>query len=141
MKRVQVDFDRIAANEVGGLPARTIYADQIELLRARAQILGGKDKALMEMYLKNGSTLNQMARLAGVSEATISRRVHRLVRRLLDGEYIRCLRKGGKLDLLEQAIARDYFLEGLSQKKIALKRGVTAYHVRKMLKTIKSLSG
>ncbi|GAG08397.1 unnamed protein product, partial [marine sediment metagenome] len=123
------------------LSARTIYADQIELLRARAQILGGKDKALMEMYLKNGSTFNQMARLAGVSEATISRRVHRLVRRLLDGEYIRCLRKQGQLDSLEQAIARDYFIEGLSRKKIALKRGVTAYQVRKALKKIKSVSG
>ena len=141
MKRVQVDFERIAANEGGGLSARTIYADQIELLRARAQILCGKDKVLMEMYLKNGSTFSQMARLAGVSEATISRRVHRLVRRLLDGEYIRCLRKRGQLDLLEQAIARDYFLEGLSRKKIALKRGVTAYQVRKTLKKIKSVSG
>lgn len=141
MKRVQVDFERIAANEGGGLSAKTIYADQIELLRARAQILGGKDKALMEMYLKNGSTFSQMARLAGVSESTISRRVHRLVRRLLDGEYIRCLRKRGQLDLLEQAIARDYFLEGLSRKKIALKREVTAYQVRKTLKKIKSLSG
>ena len=141
MKRVQVDFDRIAANEGGSLSARTIYADRIELLRARAQILAGKDKALMEMYLKNGSTLSQMARLAGVSEATISRRVHRLVRRLLDGEYIRCLRKCGQLDSLEQAIARDYFLEGLSRKKIALKRDVTAYQVRKMLKKIKLVSG
>ena len=141
MKKVQVDFERIAANEVGVLSARTIYADRIELLRARAQILGGKDKALMEMYLKNGSTLNQMARLAGVSEATISRRVHRLVGRLLDGEYIRCLHKRGQLDLLEQAIARDYFLGGLSQKKIALRREVTAYHVRKTLKKIKSVSG
>jgi DNA-directed RNA polymerase specialized sigma subunit len=95
----------------------------------------------MEMYLKNGSTFGQMARLAGVNETTISRRVHRLVRRLLDGEYIRCLRKGGRLDSLEQAIARDYFLESLSQKNIALRRGVTAYQVRKTLKKIKSLSG
>ena len=141
MKKVQVDFERIVANEVGVLSARTIYADQIELLRARAQILGGKDKALMEMYLKNGSTFSQMARLAGVSEATISRRVHRLVRRLLDGEYIRCLRKQGQLDSLEQSIARDYFIEGLSQKKIALKRAVTAYQVHKTLKKIKLVSG
>jgi len=140
VKRVQVDFERIAANEGGRLSTRAVYADRIELLWARSQILAGKDKALMEMYLKNGSTFRQMARLAGVSEGTIARRVHKLIRRLLDGEYIGCLRKRDQLDSLELAIARDYFLEGLSQKKIALKREVAVYQVRKALKKIKSVS-
>ena len=140
MKRVQVDFERIAANEGSRLSARAVYADRIELLWARAQVLAGKDKALMEMYLKNGGTFRQMARLAGVSEGTIARRVHKLIRRLLDGEYIMCLRKRGQLDSLELAIARDYFLEGLSQKNIALKREVAVYQVRKALKKIKSVS-
>jgi DNA-directed RNA polymerase specialized sigma subunit len=140
VKRVRVDFGKIAANEVGG-SSTVIYAERIALLRARAQILTGKDKVLMEMYLKNGSTFRQMSRLAGVSEKTIARRIHKLIGRLLDGRYIGFVRKRGQLDLLEQGIARDYFMEGLSQKKIALKRGIGIYRVRKSLKKIKSIEG
>ena len=121
------------------LTAKKIYRDRIDLLRSRVGLLTGKDKLLMTMYLKNGNSFRQMARLVGVNEANIARRIHRVTRRLLNGEYITCLRNRSKFTKAELDIAKDYFLLGLSMKKIAKKRGRSFYGVRETLKKIQRL--
>lgn len=113
--------------------------DRIDLLQGRAGLLSGKDRLLMTMYLKNANNFRQMARLAGVNEVTIARRIHKLIKRLIDGEYITCLRSRGKLTPIERVIAKDYLLRGLSQKKIAKKRGCSLYSVRETLKKIQQM--
>ncbi|MHC5076053.1 MAG: sigma factor-like helix-turn-helix DNA-binding protein [Planctomycetota bacterium] len=113
--------------------------ERINLLRSRAEMLKGKDRALLKMYLDNGSTFRQMAQVAGVNEATVARRIHRLVRRLLDGEYIMCLRNRRQFTELEMSVAKRYFLSGESMRKIAAKEGVTYYQVRQTLKKIQAL--
>jgi predicted DNA-binding protein YlxM (UPF0122 family) len=122
--------------------ASTVGSDcrnRVELLRSRVSLLTGKDRLLMTMYLENGNTFRQMARLAGASEASIARRIHRITRRLIEGEYIACLRNRNKFTRTEMAIAKDYFLVGLSHRRIALKRRCSAYLVRKTLKRIQQL--
>ena len=52
------------------------YRDRIDLLRSRVNLLTGKDKLLMTMYLENSNSFRQMARLAGVNETRIARRIH-----------------------------------------------------------------
>jgi len=121
------------------LEARKTVRDRIELLRSRVSLLTGRDRLLMTMYLENGNTFRQMARLAGVNEANIARRIHKVTKRLIDGEYITCLRNRDKFTEAELAMAKDYFLLGLSQKKIALKRDCSTYQVRKILKRIQHL--
>ncbi len=118
---------------------RTKHRDRIDLLRSRVGLLGGKDRVLMTMYMENGNSFRQMARLAGVNEANIARRIHRVTRRLINGEYITCLRSRDKLDENEMDVAKDYFLAGLSIKRIAAKRGSTYYGVRKALKKIQGI--
>ena len=115
------------------------YRDRIDLLRSRVELLTGKDKLLMTMYLKNGNSFRQMARLAGVNEANIARRIHKLIKRLMDGNYITCLRNRGKFSKTEMNIARDYFLMGLSINKIANKQRATYYRVRQTMKKIQQL--
>jgi len=115
------------------------YRDRIDLLRSRVNLLTGKDKLLMTMYLENSNSFRQMARLAGVNESRIARRIHRVTKRLIDGEYITCLRNRDKFSKREMAIAKDYFLMGLSMKKIASKRRCSYYRVRKTLKKIQRL--
>ncbi len=119
--------------------AKTGIRDRIDLLQSRAELFSGKDRLLMMMYLKNANTFRQMARLAGVNEATIARRIYKLIKRLIDGEYITCLHNRGKLTPIELLIAKDYFLRGLSQKKIAQKRGCPLYSVRRTLKKIQQI--
>jgi predicted DNA-binding protein YlxM (UPF0122 family) len=121
------------------IKTRTEYRDRIDLLRSRVGLLAGKDKVLMTMYVENGNSFRQMARLVGVNEASIARRIHKVTKRLMNGEYITCLRNRDKFDKGELDIAKDYFLEGLSMKKIARKHSSTYYCVRKTLKKIQGL--
>jgi predicted DNA-binding protein YlxM (UPF0122 family) len=113
------------------------YRNRIEVLKNRVSLLVGRDKVLMTMYLENGNSFYQMAQLAGVSESTIARRIHKLTRRLIDGKYMTCLRNREKFTKREMDIAADYFLRGLSLKKIAAKRGWSYYSVYESMKKIR----
>jgi len=133
-------MERIHANiSQSTLGGKNEYRDRIDLLRSRAEMLVGKDKILMTMYLKNGNSFRQMARLVGVNETTISRRIHRVIKRLVDGEYITCLRNRDKFTKAEMDVAKDYFLLGMSIRKIANKHHISYYRVRETLKKIQSL--
>jgi predicted DNA-binding protein YlxM (UPF0122 family) len=114
--------------------------DRVDVLRSRAQLLTGKDRLLMQMYLNNANTFSQMARLAGVNEASVSRRIHKLVRRLLDGQFITCLRSRGKLTNEQIEIARDYFVKGVPMRKIAERHKTSYYIVRQTMKKIQRLT-
>ncbi|MCJ7691867.1 MAG: hypothetical protein MUO22_00430 [Sedimentisphaerales bacterium] len=133
-------MEKIHANIPGEeVKSRNVFRDRIDLLRSRAELLTGKDKVLMTMYLKNGTSFRQMARLIGVNEASIARRIYKVTQRLIDGEYITCLRNRDKFTLTEMRVSKNYFLGGLSMKKIAKKQGLTYYRIRQTLKKIERL--
>ena len=117
-----------------------VARDRIELLRSRVGLLAGRDRALMQMYLDNSGTFRQMARLAGVIEANVARRIHKLVRRLLDGQYITCLRNRDKFTQEQIEMARDYFVDGLPMSEIANRHETTYYTVRQTMKLIQRLT-
>ena len=119
--------------------ARNGQRDRIEMLRSRVGLLAGKDRLLMTMYLENGNSFRQMARLAGVDETSIAKKIRKIAKRLIDGEYITCLRNRSRFSPAEMDVARDYFLTRLSIRKIAEKRDTTYYGVRKILKKIEGL--
>jgi predicted DNA-binding protein YlxM (UPF0122 family) len=121
------------------LEAKNQYRDEIDLLRGRLNLLNGKDKVLMTMYLENGNSFRQIARLTGISDTSIARRINRLTKRLLDSQYIICLRNRDKFTREQMTIAKDYFLTGLSIRKIATKRHRSFYHVRETMKKIQSI--
>ena len=112
---------------------------RLELLQGRLGLLRGKDKVLMTMYLVNGNSFRQIARLRGVSETSIARRIYQLAERLTDGEFLSCLRNRDKLSQRQMAVARDYFLTGLSIKQIAGERSMSLYNVRKVLFSIRNV--
>jgi predicted DNA-binding protein YlxM (UPF0122 family) len=133
MKKIHVNISQTT------LEAEKRRRDELDLLRSRLHLLNGKDKVLMTMYLENGSSFRQIARLAGVSDTSIARRINILTERLTDGEYITCLRNRDKFTRDQMAIAKDYFLVGLSMKEIAVKRRWSRYHVRETIIKIKSI--
>jgi hypothetical protein len=112
---------------------------QIDLLRSRLNHLDGEDRLLMTVYLENGNNTFQISRLTGLCRTSIARRINLLTMRLLDGRYIACLRNRRKFNKHQMAIAKDYFLTGLSIKKIALKRHRSRYRVTETIKKIKSI--
>ncbi len=133
MKKIHVNISQTT------LEAEKRRRDDLDLLRSRLHLLNGKDKVLMTMYLENGSSFRQIARLAGISDTSIARRIHILTERLTDGEYITCLRNRDKFTRDQMTIAKDYFLVGLSMKEIAVKRRWSCYHVRETIIKIKSI--
>lgn len=110
--------------------------DKVDLIRQRLSMLSGKDKLLMTMYWENGNSLRQISRLAGSNRKSIARRINKLTKRLMEGQFIDCLRYRNKFTHSEMTIAKDYFLQGISMKKIADKRRVSFYHVRQTLEKI-----
>ena len=114
---------------------------ELDLLRSRLKLLAGKDRVLMTMYMENGNSIRQIARLLGVTESKVTRKIRSLTRRLVDGEYIECLRARERFYGHQLRIARDYFLAGLSVEKVAEKRRCSCYQVRKTLHEIQSLVG
>jgi len=116
------------------------FKDRIDLLRSRVGLLTGRDRALMQMHLDNSGTFSQMARIASVNEANVARRIHKLIRRLLDGQYITCLRNRDKFTQEQIEMARDYFVDGLAMREIADRHETTYYEVRKTMKKIQRLT-
>jgi len=112
---------------------------QIDLLRSRLHLLDKDDRLLMTVYLENGNNTRQISRLTGLSRTSIARRINILTTRLLIGGFITCLRNRRKFNKHQMTIARDYFLTGLSIKKIALKRRRSRYRVNETIKKIKSI--
>lgn len=110
-----------------------------DVLRSRLSMLDGTDRVLMTMYVQNGNSCRQIARLCGVSETTVARRIDAIVKRLMDGQYIRCLRSRRKLSSDQMAIAKDFFVMGLPMSQIAERRRSSVYRVRKALLEIRDL--
>jgi len=115
------------------------HRERVDVLRSRVGLLDGKDRVLMTMYIENGNSFRQMAKLTGVREETVARRIRRVTKRLMNGEYVMCMRNRDKLGWGEMEIAKDYFLTGLSIKKIARKRKATYYGIRQILKRIEAI--
>ncbi len=104
-------------------------------------MLSGKDRVLLKMYIEKGTSFAEMARLAGTAEQRIARRVRRIAGRLIDGRYVNCVRRAGKLNMEELGVARDYFLTGLPVRRTACRQGLTYHGARKALKRIRRILG
>jgi len=111
----------------------------MEMLRGRLGLLSGTDKVLMTMYVRNGISFRQIARVRGVSETSVARRLHKIARRLTDGQYIRCLRNKKRLTPEQMAIAKDFFLKGTAMSRIAARRSSSVHRVRGALRKIRDL--
>ena len=112
-----------------------------DILRDRLNLLDGNDRALMEMYLEAGSSFRRMARLAGVNEVTVARRIRSMTRRLVNGQYLNCLRHRERLTAMELKVAKDYYLKALPIRRISVRRGWSYYHAQRTVAKIRRLLG
>jgi len=116
--------------EVARLTARRAA---MELLRTRADLLRGEDRALVKMYLEAGSSFSQLARLAGKNRSSVCRRIHRLLGRLADGTYPACRRHPHLFDERELAIVRDHFVRGISLARLCRDHQICYYRARRIV--------
>ena len=114
-----------------------VRREMFETVRNRLNLLDGREKVIMTMYIEKGNSIRQIARLMGVDEMRISRKTQKITHNLTNGIFITCLNKRDKFSLHEMSIARDYFLNGQSIKQIADKHNWSFYRVRQKLQEIK----
>lgn len=133
MKRIHQNISEQTINIKG------LRRGEVEMLRSRLNLLTDMDKLLMTMYIEHGNSIRQIARIRGATETSIARKIHTITRRLTDGPYIDCLRSRDKLTDRQLSIAKDYFLVGLSIRRIAAKRHWSYYRVRNNLIEIRTI--
>ncbi len=110
-----------------------------ELLLLRGHLLSRDDRVLLQMVFDRGGTFAQISRLTGLSATTVSRRFHRILKKLMARELVALLAETKQPDPLEISIARAYFVQGLSQQDISKKLGISAYRVRLTIRGIRRL--
>jgi DNA-binding transcriptional ArsR family regulator len=111
----------------------------MEVLRGRASLLAGEERALLTMYLESGSSVCQIARLTGLRRSTVSRRIRKVIARLCDETYLVCVRQRGRFAERELTLIKDHFVRGLSARGIARSRKVSLYRVRMTLRQARRL--
>ena len=109
---------------------------ETDKIRCRAQRLPDPDRTLVTMYLDNANSYRQMAKLTGLNESTVARRIRKIINKLRDDRLNAVLTAGKTLTQRQKKIANDYFLRSMTLKEIAKTHRTSYYNVRKTVGSI-----
>ncbi len=99
------------------------------------ELLSGRDKALALMYAQDGHSIRYIAAVSGLDEVALSRKLKKIFLRLQRWVALQtCLSR--LYSRLEERIAREYLVGGLSQRAVAAKLDCTRYTVQKTLRAL-----
>jgi len=116
-----------------GSDHRPAAINGLEKLRMRLDLLEGKERTLLELYLDQHASYSRLAKLTGLSERHVALKLQRLLRRLQSEEYISILRHRSMFDPKTLEVAYDRYLLGMSIRSIAKKRNLSRYRVSKKI--------
>jgi DNA-binding Lrp family transcriptional regulator len=111
----------------------------VESLCEKADRLAEPDRTLVRMYLENQNSFRQMAKLLGVSEVTVARRVKKIIARLNEPKADLAFSANIKLSDGHRKIAKDYFINGVAVKTIAKKYKLSFYKTRKVINELRKI--
>jgi len=114
----------------GGEDGRAGRVELARKLEERLVWLRAADRQLVELYVRHGLGVRQLARVKGLAASTVSRRLRRQIGALLDGRYAAVRGERRRFSGAERQVAYDWFLLGLSVRAIAGKRRLPAGQVR-----------
>lgn len=133
MGRLSLDESLVSQNDLERRLDRRRY---FEKLRMRSEMLIGKERVMMKMYLDGSCNFSELGQLLGVNESSVSRKINAIIKRLLRVDDIALIRNSGEFSFIDEAIGRDYFICGLTQNQISEKRMCSVYKVKKTLNQI-----
>jgi hypothetical protein len=116
------------------------HRDSVEHLRRQADLLTGVDRTLLMMYLQAGCSFCQLGRMTGMNRSSVGRRIRRILRRLSDRTYARCLARRSRFSDREMAVLLDHFIRGLSMARIGRDQGLGCYRVRAIVEKARSVA-
>lgn len=110
--------------------------DDQEILTGRIELLAPADRELLEAVLIRGQSATSLARIMGVRPRTLRDRVRRLSRRVASRRFLDAARAMSYLPDEDAELARLYYCQGLSQRALAERLGVTSHSLRRRLDRI-----
>ncbi|MBN1796719.1 MAG: helix-turn-helix domain-containing protein [Sedimentisphaerales bacterium] len=110
--------------------------DNINIIRSRAELLDEPDRTLIKMYLDKQNSFRQIALLTGVNEATISRKIKRIMSRLSNNDLWPKLKYSSRLKSPEMKYIKEHFIKGRSIRAIAKKYKISYHTVRRIINRI-----
>ena len=112
--------------------------DIFEAFTARVKMLSDEQITLVRFF-QNTPNYRVIAKMAGVNEATIARRLKKIARHISGNNFFAALSENDNLPAEKMEILKDYFVSGLSVKIIAQNRNVSTYLVKKIVRQMSNL--
>ena len=107
-----------------------------EIIAGRAELLCSRDRELVEATLVRGQSVASVARIMGVSQKTLGRKVRGLAFRLASCRFLSAAKALPYLSTDEAEIARLRYCQGVSARRLAREHGVSGYVMRRRLDAI-----
>lgn len=104
---------------------------QIQRICDLGKLLGERDQAMVELYLKGDVDYQSIAKLQNTSRVTVARRLRRLLTLLKGGP-----KSYRSVNTIQAAIVRQAVMQGLSVKRIQLKTGLSRYRITRICKLL-----
>lgn len=114
-----------------------VLRKHLNIIRSRFFLLEERDRMIMSMYLDKGFSYRQIALLLHTSPSSVLKRIRKIIFELTRGIFISCMEQKKIFTPSEMAIAKDYFIGGLSIKQIAKNKKTSFYRIRELLKEIR----
>jgi transposase-like protein len=108
-----------------------------EQLADKIDLLEGRDKVIMAMYLEQGFSMSEIARLVGVTASSMTRRIKKIASRLALAQV--CFNNRDIFELKELEVIAVHLLRGLSLKQSASECNCSYYLARKANNKVKDL--
>lgn len=106
--------------------------DTFEKLAVRVELLDEEQRLLIRLF-QAGQSYKAIAVMAGANEATIARRLRKIVRRISDDRFITAL-SGENTQGQQAKILKERFVYGKTVRQIAKNTGLSKYEIRKIIK-------
>ena len=111
--------------------------EEVDRVLGRLDLLEGEERVLLEMRYRHGVTFVQLALLTGQSRMTITARIMGLTQRLMGREYIAISGHSDQFSGEEVQVAYDHYLLGLGYRRIAAKRDLRPFRVRRIVERLR----
>lgn len=103
------------------------------ILIGRAELLRSEERELLEAVLVYGQKVRSIAGMLGVTPRSLRSRIHRIVCRLTSKSFLNAGRALPYLADDDREIARMRFCQGMSQRRIGSKLGITEHALRRRM--------
>ncbi len=112
--------------------------DVFELHTARVEMLNNEQITLVKIF-QNRPSFRAIAKMAGVNEATIARRLKKIARFISSESFSAALSRKYNVPQEKMNVIAKHFINGLSIRAITQNTGLSVYKIRKIISQMRIL--